>query len=384
MANYKTCRTCGAPLHDDDIAIYRKLVYRGAEDFLCIQCLADYFKCPKEEIEKAHPLLPRKRRVHAVPLILSRKLTPPEDFFAFRRFGVFIYKKSISQKGDTTMADTISVSIIITFAAELLFSLALPILALVIWKKKEGTELRPAWIGAAAYFVFGMVLEQLINAAVLGTGSSAVSAFLLGHPWLYAVYGGLSAGILEETARFLVYRTMLKDSVGRENAVTFGIGFGGLECIMVLGLTVLSTLMMSISFNNMGAEAFAAQYANSEYQIVLETIAEINAISPLSGVMNCVERAAVFALQIELSVLMFGAVRSQKFWLYPVSILLHSVVGFLAALYQTNVLTSVYLLEVLLVVYAVAVFFLARKVYGELPMEKPRELDHFGRVIKRK
>ena len=267
------------------------------------------------------------------------------------------------------MADTISVSIIITFAAELLFSLALPILVLVIWKKKEGTELRPAWIGAAAYFVFGMVLEQLINAAVLGTGSSAVSAFLLGHPWLYAVYGGLSAGILEETARFLVYRTMLKDSVGRENAVTFGIGFGGLECIMVLGLTVLSTLMMSISFNNMGAEAFAAQYANSEYQIVLETIAEINAISPLAGVMNCVERAAV---------------RSQKFWLYPVSILLHSVVGFLAALYQTNVLTSVYLLEVLLVVYAVAVFFLARKVYGELPMEKPRELDHFGRVIKRK
>ena len=66
------------------------------------------------------------------------------------------------------MADTISVSIIITFAAELLFSLALPILALVIWKKKEGTELRPAWIGAAAYFVFGMVLEQLINAAMLG------------------------------------------------------------------------------------------------------------------------------------------------------------------------------------------------------------------------
>ena len=278
------------------------------------------------------------------------------------------------------MADTISVSIIITFAAELLFSLALPILALVIWKKKEGTELRPAWIGAAAYFVFGMVLEQLINAAVLGTGSSAVSAFLLGHPWLYAVYGGLSAGILEETARFLVYRTMLKDSVGRENAVTFG----GLECIMVLGLTVLSTLMMSISFNNMGAEAFAAQYANSEYQIVLETIAEINAISPLAGVMNCVERTAVFALQIELSGLMFGVVRSQKFWLYPVSILLHAVVGFLAALYQTNVLTSVYLLEVLLVVYAVAVFFLARKVYGELPMEKSRELDHFGRVIKRK
>ena len=47
MANYKTCRSCGAPLGGDDIAIYRKLVYRGAEDFLCIACLADYFRCPR-------------------------------------------------------------------------------------------------------------------------------------------------------------------------------------------------------------------------------------------------------------------------------------------------------------------------------------------------
>lgn len=280
--------------------------------------------------------------------------------------------------------DTISVSIIITFIAELLFSLALPIVTLIIWKKKEGIEFRPALLGAAAYFVFGMVLEQLVNAAVLGDGTSAVSVFLLENPWLYAVYGGLTAGILEETARFLVYRTMMKDTVGRENAVMFGIGFGGLECIMVLGLTVLSTLMMSISFNNMGAEAFAAQYANSEYQIVLDTIAEINAISPFAGVMNCVERAAVFVLQIELSVLVFGAVRLEKFWLYPVSVLLHSVVGLLAGLYRTNVITSVYLLEVLLVVYAVAVFFFTRNIYRELPMEKPRELDHFGRVVKSK
>ena len=52
MSNYKTCRQCGAPLGGDDIAIYKKLVYRAAEDFLCIDCLADYFKVPRAEIEK--------------------------------------------------------------------------------------------------------------------------------------------------------------------------------------------------------------------------------------------------------------------------------------------------------------------------------------------
>ena len=52
MANYNTCKQCGAPLGGDDIAIYRKLVYRGAQEFLCIDCLAAYFQCPRAEIEK--------------------------------------------------------------------------------------------------------------------------------------------------------------------------------------------------------------------------------------------------------------------------------------------------------------------------------------------
>ena len=47
MANYNTCKQCGAPLGGDDIAIYRKLVHRGAQAFLCIDCLAAYFQCPR-------------------------------------------------------------------------------------------------------------------------------------------------------------------------------------------------------------------------------------------------------------------------------------------------------------------------------------------------
>jgi len=39
-------------LGQDDRAIYWKLVNRGAEDFLCIGCLAEYFQVPREEIEK--------------------------------------------------------------------------------------------------------------------------------------------------------------------------------------------------------------------------------------------------------------------------------------------------------------------------------------------
>ncbi len=51
MANYETCRQCGHKLQGDDIAIYRKLVLRCADDFLCIDCLAEYLGVSRAEIE---------------------------------------------------------------------------------------------------------------------------------------------------------------------------------------------------------------------------------------------------------------------------------------------------------------------------------------------
>ncbi len=39
------CRECGQKLTNDDIGIYKKLVCRTAQDFLCQNCLAAYFHC---------------------------------------------------------------------------------------------------------------------------------------------------------------------------------------------------------------------------------------------------------------------------------------------------------------------------------------------------
>lgn len=52
MADYKNCTECGADLRDDDIAIFRKLVDRGAEEFFCIDCLGERLGCTRAEIER--------------------------------------------------------------------------------------------------------------------------------------------------------------------------------------------------------------------------------------------------------------------------------------------------------------------------------------------
>lgn len=47
-----TCKKCGRELSHDEVAIYKKLVSRGAEEFLCIDCLSQYFKCDRALILK--------------------------------------------------------------------------------------------------------------------------------------------------------------------------------------------------------------------------------------------------------------------------------------------------------------------------------------------
>lgn len=39
------CIKCSCPLSSDDIGLHKKLINRGAKEFLCKKCLAEHFKC---------------------------------------------------------------------------------------------------------------------------------------------------------------------------------------------------------------------------------------------------------------------------------------------------------------------------------------------------
>lgn len=48
MAEPVRCVRCGAVLEKDDIAMTRKMVNRGAEEFYCLRCLADHFELTED------------------------------------------------------------------------------------------------------------------------------------------------------------------------------------------------------------------------------------------------------------------------------------------------------------------------------------------------
>ena len=76
-----------------------------------------------------------------------------------------------------------------------------------------------------------------------------VSKALSENLWLYALYGGLAAGLFEETGRYLTMRFLMKGKWTRENALMYGAGHGGLEAVLILGMASVNNLLYSVMIN---------------------------------------------------------------------------------------------------------------------------------------
>ena len=46
-----TCCECGKALVKDEIALCKKLLGTDIEEFYCLECLAEYLECTKEDLE---------------------------------------------------------------------------------------------------------------------------------------------------------------------------------------------------------------------------------------------------------------------------------------------------------------------------------------------
>lgn len=51
MRAMENCVQCQKALTGDEIAIYRRLIYRDAEEYMCKECLAKYLGVPTEVID---------------------------------------------------------------------------------------------------------------------------------------------------------------------------------------------------------------------------------------------------------------------------------------------------------------------------------------------
>lgn len=49
---HHTCKCCNSSLSGDEIALYKKLVYREASQYLCLDCLASNLDTTRDALEQ--------------------------------------------------------------------------------------------------------------------------------------------------------------------------------------------------------------------------------------------------------------------------------------------------------------------------------------------
>lgn len=243
-----------------------------------------------------------------------------------------------------------------------IFALVVPAGAVIFWKARhKDAPLSAAFTGAGAFFLFVCVLESLLHRVMI--------PLVQGNTVALVIYGALAAGVFEETARFITFKTILRKKTAPETSVMYGLGHGGFEVLFIFGTTVISALSIAIMCDAMGTEAFVEMTANGSEEVKAAALAQIEyyanvtlATTPLA----LIERIVAMTLHTALSVIVFeGAHGKGRLWLYPAAVLVHAAVDVPAVLCQQAVI-PIWLSEVLMAVVAAGAAIWAWRLYKSM------------------
>lgn len=200
--------------------------------------------------------------------------------------------------------------------------LALPIGLCIFWKMRSKAKLSAFFLGCGTFFLFALVLEQILHLVVLTVAGNLLQENI----WLYAVYGGLAAGLFEETGRFLAMRFCMTKSLEKQNAIMYGIGHGGIEAILLIGLTYISNLATAFVINAGGLDALLTGMDESTAAAAYAQLSQLCTLSPADFLMAGLERISAIMLHIALSWLVYRAVKGRKAAFYLLAVGIHFLV----------------------------------------------------------
>ena len=142
--------------------------------------------------------------------------------------------------------NTISGLAIAGVICSVVLSMGVPIALFIAGRVKLKARISSFFIGAGTYLLFAMLLKQLLHVLVIQfCGLNAQS-----RPWLYYVYAALAAAVFEETGRLIAMKFWMKKWLDFPNALMYGIGHGGVEAILLGGLSGISNLVSMLMINS--------------------------------------------------------------------------------------------------------------------------------------
>ena len=255
-------------------------------------------------------------------------------------------------------------SSLILMAVNALLGIAVPVCLSVYLVRRHHARLSTILIGAGTFILFALVLESIMHQLVL---KGPHGASIMGNTLLYAIYGGLAAGIFEETGRFLSMKFLMKKEPSSPlPGVAYGIGHGGVEMLIVFGITMIGNLVVSALVNSGQTDVLFSKVPEesaAQLQAQFDQLQALDAGTLLAGLW---ERISALVLHLGLSLMVWAAVRNggRWVWLFPAAIALHAVVDAGAVMLHKSV--GMLPLELIVTAEAVAVAAVGYMAVGKL------------------
>lgn len=234
----------------------------------------------------------------------------------------------------------ISSGIIIALILTGIAIIALPIIITLIFRCKTKYSLFPLLMGVFTFIIFVKVLEQIPHYFFI-IQKNVISEAINNSTFLYVIYGISMAGIFEEIGRYIAFRFFLKNYKNPLTSISFGIGHGGIENIIVAGVGYFELATIGKMVNDGTIEQLYEMSKGNESTIaqikgIVSTVENFELYFCFLGIM---ERIAATIAHIIFSVFVYkGVIENSKRYV-AFAIILHSFFDIAPALYQKNAIS---------------------------------------------
>lgn len=253
----------------------------------------------------------------------------------------------------------------------------IPLTGMVYLNIRKNAEIKYAVAGAVVFFSFALVLEKMLHLVVLPLIDQEKQT------WLYVLYGALAAGIFEEIPRYYVLKVMdKKKSLGTYDALQYGLGHGGFEMTILVGLTGISHFFLERKVNALGLSAILKDIPPAYHGQVKESIQALASIQGVQVILPLVERILALSFHLAMALLAYFIVRGfLKKSALVLAVGLHFLMDLPAMLFQVGLVKSLPAIYVGYLVMVLAIFYWLSRVYrqetrGILQEDKGGDDDH--------
>lgn len=255
------------------------------------------------------------------------------------------------------MLPTVPVLSIVFMVLSGLIALLFPIILMVIARKHYKAGILPCLVGAVTFFLFALVLRPLFLQVL--NQSAAFTGFIAPRWWAIGLYGGLAAGIFEETGRLLAFLLLRRKYNTLGGALSYGIGHGGIEAILLCLFPMINNVVYSVIINTSGIEAFLMLLKGQD-----AVASALTGTAPYMFLAAGLERVVAICFHIAASVLVWLAATGRGPWgLFLLAILFHVMVNFPIGLAQGGVVSNAWVIEGIMAAVVAVVCFVTAQVY---------------------